>query len=110
MPEKVTGKETIPGKINDSLIDDFLKFLEVERNASPRTIVNYTHSLEKYKESSNDFEDWFSCTSDDFREYLYECMKLEMARSTIRLHFSALRSFFKFLLASSTVSPFTHFF
>lgn len=97
MPEKVTGKETIPCKPNDSLIDDFLKFLEVERNASPRTIVNYTHSLEKYKESSNDFEDWFSCTSDDFREYLYECMKLEMARSTIRLHFSALRSFFKFL-------------
>ena len=70
MPEKVTGKETIPCKPSDSLIDDFLKFLEVERNASPRTIVNYTHSLEKYKESSNDFEDWFSCTSDDFREYL----------------------------------------
>ena len=85
------------GKSNDRFIDDFLSFLEVERNASHRTLRNYEHSLNKYKESYEGFEDWFSCTSDDFREYLYECMKLEMARSTIRLHFSALRSFFKFL-------------
>ena len=83
--------------IRDRFIDDFLSFLEVERNASHRTLRNYEHSLNKYKESYKGFEDWFSCTSDDFREYLYECMKLEMARSTIRLHFSALRSFFKFL-------------
>ena len=85
------------GETNDRFIDDFLSFLEVERNASHRTLRNYEHSLNKYKESYKGFEDWFSCTSDDFREYLYECMKLEMARSTIRLHFSALRSFFKFL-------------
>ena len=97
MPEKHIAKESSVGKSNDRFIDDFLSFLEVERNASHRTLRNYEHSLNKYKESYKGFEDWFSCTSDDFREYLYECMKLEMARSTIRLHFSALRSFFKFL-------------
>ena len=97
MPEKHIAKESSVGKSNDRFIDDFLSFLEVERNASHRTLRNYEHSLSKYKESYKGFEDWFSCTSDDFREYLYECMKLEMARSTIRLHFSALRSFFKFL-------------
>ena len=97
MPEKHIAKESSVGKSNDRFIDDFLSFLEVERNASYRTLRNYEHSLNKYKESYRGFEDWFSCTSDDFREYLYECMKLEMARSTIRLHFSALRSFFKFL-------------
>ena len=97
MPEKHIAKESSVGKSNDRFIDDFLSFLEVERNASHRTLRNYEHSLNKYKESYEGFEDWFSCTSDDFREYLYECMKLEMARSTIRLHFSALRSFFKFL-------------
>ena len=97
MPEKHIAKESSVGETNDRFIDDFLSFLEVERNASHRTLRNYEHSLNKYKESYKGFEDWFSCTSDDFREYLYECMKLEMARSTIRLHFSALRSFFKFL-------------
>ena len=97
MPEKHIAKESSVGKSNDRFIDDFLSFLEVERNASYRTLRNYEHSLNKYKESYKAFEEWFSCTSDDFREYLYECMKLEMARSTIRLHFSALRSFFKFL-------------
>ncbi len=97
MAVKHIAKESSVGKINDRLIDDFLSFLEVERNASHRTLRNYEHSLNQYKESYEGFEDWFSCTSDDFREYLYECMKLEMARSTIRLHFSALRSFFKFL-------------
>ena len=97
MPEKRIAKENGVGETNDRLIDDFLSFLEVERNASYRTLRNYEHSLNKYKESYKGFEDWFSCTTDDFREYLYECMKLEMARSTIRLHFSALRSFFKFL-------------
>ena len=97
MPEKHIAKESSVGETNDRFIDDFLSFLEVERNASHRTLRNYEHSLNKYKESYEGFEDWFSCTSDDFREYLYECMKLEMARSTIRLHFSALRSFFKFL-------------
>ena len=97
MPEKHIANESSVGETNDRFIDDFLSFLEVERNASHRTLRNYEHSLNKYKESYKGFEDWFSCTSDDFREYLYECMKLEMARSTIRLHFSALRSFFKFL-------------
>ena len=97
MPEKHIANESSVGETNDRFIDDFLSFLEVERNASHRTLRNYEHSLNKYKESYEGFEDWFSCTSDDFREYLYECMKLEMARSTIRLHFSALRSFFKFL-------------
>jgi site-specific recombinase XerD len=35
---------------------------------------------------------------DDFRVYLFECLKGGMARSTVRLHFAALRSFYGFLV------------
>lgn len=89
--------ETDQSKAEDQLVDDFLKFLDVERNVSPRTLRNYNHSLREYKTWSEGFEGWLNCKADDFREYLYECMKRELSRSTIRLHFSALRSFFRYL-------------
>ena len=89
--------ETDQSKAEDHLVDDFLNFLEVERNVSPRTLRNYNHSLREYKARSDKFEAWFNCEAEDFRKYLYECMKRELSRSTIRLHFSALRSFFRYL-------------
>ena len=65
-------------KAEDQLVDDFLQFLDVERNVSPRTLRNYNHSLREYKTWSEGFEGWFNCKADDFREYLYECMKREL--------------------------------
>jgi site-specific recombinase XerD len=43
------------------------------------------------------FTSWDALTADDFRKYLFEQMKAGLGRATIRLHFAALRSFFKFL-------------
>jgi site-specific recombinase XerD len=40
---------------------------------------------------------WKELTPDHFRRYLFDCGKRGMARPTIRLHFAALRTFFKFL-------------
>jgi site-specific recombinase XerD len=40
---------------------------------------------------------WKELTADHFRRYLFACGKREMARPTIRLHFAALRTFYKFL-------------
>jgi site-specific recombinase XerD len=81
----------------DPLTSDFLEFMAVEKNASPRTLANYAFALGEYRVRNPQFKDWQSCTADDFRLYLFECMKRELARSTIRLHFAALRSFYKFL-------------
>jgi site-specific recombinase XerD len=81
----------------DPLAGDFLEFMAVERNASPRTLANYDFALGEYRDRSPDFKGWKSCTADDFRLYLFDCMKRDLARSTIRLHFAALRSFYKFL-------------
>ena len=82
---------------DDPLVERFLQYLEVERNSSPRTLTNYQHALLMFRAESKHFTDWFSCDADQFRLYLFEKMKSGMARSTIRLHFAALRSFFKYL-------------
>lgn len=77
----------------------YLEFQRTERNASVRTLRNYSHALNAYEQWRGDsFVSWRECTADDFREYLYELMKQELARSTIRLRFSALRSFYKYMV------------
>ena len=77
--------------------DAFLEFLSVEKNASPRTLANYAHALSQYREKAGNFSNWKTCSSDDFRLYLFQMMKRGLTRSTVRLHFAALRSFYKFL-------------
>jgi len=80
----------------DRFADDFFRFLEVERNSSPKTLENYRHALARFRETPN-LPAWKELTADHFRRYLFDCSKRGMARPTIRLHFSALRTFFKFL-------------
>ncbi len=81
----------------DELVADFLQFMEVERTASPRTLENYRHALDTFRAKHRGYKSWDALTPDDFRQYLFEQMKAEMGRATIRLHFAAFRSFFKFL-------------
>ena len=81
------------------LITAFLSFQETEKSASPRTLRNYSQALNAFVDfSGNGFPGWKKCTSEHFRMWLFELMKQDIARSTIRLRFSALRSFYKFLV------------
>jgi integrase/recombinase XerC len=82
----------------DLLADEFLRFLAVERNASPRTLKAYASALAKIRERLK-AKPWLKCQADDFREYLFHLSKERAARSYIRLQFSALRTFYKFLRA-----------
>lgn len=81
----------------DVLPASFLEYLSVEKNSSPRTLSNYEHAMSRFRSWHPSFPGWLHVTPDDFRDYLYDCMKEELARATIRLHFAALRSFYKFL-------------
>lgn len=79
----------------DPLVEDFLRFLDVERNASPRTVTAYRKALVAFRAESRP---WKKCTADDFRDYLFAAMKKRQARSYIRLQFSAFRTFYRFLV------------
>ena len=80
----------------DKLVGEFLRFLAVERNASARTIKAYGSALLKIREQLQG-KPWLECQTDDFRDYLFHLSKQKAARSYIRLQFSALRTFFRFL-------------
>src|SRR5205807_6938244 len=84
-----------PPAARDPLAEEFLRYLTVERNASPRTLKAYRQALSAFRGNSQ--KPWKKCTPDDFRDYLFAIMKSGQARSYVRLQFSALRAFYKFL-------------
>lgn len=87
----------------DKLVEEFLGFLEVERNASPRTLRIYRDALRDFQAQSN-APAWRQCGAQHFRDYLFDLMKRKQARSYVRLQFSALRSFFRFLVARNRLT------
>jgi integrase/recombinase XerC len=80
----------------DRLLDSFLDSLEFERHVSPRTLLNYRQALTLFRDEAKP-PAWKKCTAEDFRRFLFELMKKGAARATIRLHFAALRTFYKWL-------------
>lgn len=77
----------------------FLEFQKTEKNASRLTLRNYAAALADYTVWRADkFENWRKETNDDFRDYLHALMKRGLKRTTIRLRFAALRSFYKYLV------------
>ena len=81
----------------DRLTELFLEHLEVERNVSPLTLTNYRHALESFRRSVAQ-PAWKDLRADHFRRYLFEQMKAGLAKPTVRLHFAALRTFYRFLV------------
>ncbi|HEX4696695.1 MAG TPA: site-specific tyrosine recombinase/integron integrase [Candidatus Udaeobacter sp.] len=80
---------------SDPLVEEFLRYLENERNASARTVKAYRQALTDFRIENH--TPWKKCSADDFRDYLFTLMKRGQARSYVRLQFSALRTFYQFL-------------
>ena len=81
----------------DRIAEQFLEHLEVERNVSGRTLINYRHALVSFRTAVPQ-QAWNELRADHFRRYLFEKMKVGLAKPTIRLHFAGLRTFYKFLV------------
>jgi site-specific recombinase XerD len=82
---------------DDPLAEAFLEFMSSERRSSERTLANYELALRQFREWRVPFKGWSELIADDFRAYLFDLMKQERGRATIRLQFAAMRSFFKWL-------------
>jgi len=84
------------------LIASFLSHLSTERAASEYTIRNYRQALfELHQWHTNERSAppaWMKLARDDFRSYLRFLGRNNISRAGIQLRFSALRSFYKFLV------------
>ncbi len=86
----------------DARIDQFLQHLAVDRGASVYTQRNYRQALNQFHawhlEERRQPPDWTQLQRDDFRSYVRFLGRTQLHRAAIQLRFSALRSFYKYLI------------
>ena len=95
-PLEIT-KSASASERKDALVEEFLRYLAVERNDSSRTLKAYRQALDTFRAETK--TPWKKCTAENFRDYLFALMKRGQARSYVRLQFSAFRTFYQFLAA-----------
>lgn len=98
-------------RINDRWIAAFLRHLATDRGASDYTQRNYRQALEAFcrwwRGERRHAPRWAALHRDDFRGYLRFLGRNRLSRAAIQLRFSALRSFYKFLIrrGAAATSP-----
>jgi integrase/recombinase XerC len=109
-------------EVRDKWIAKFLAHLATDRGASVYTQRNYRDALKEFcrlhfEERASAFADksasvrqaiaWEKLQRDDFRNYLRFLGRNNLSRAAIQLRFSALRTFYKFLIrhGGATESP-----
>lgn len=95
----------------DKHLQEFLEHLTTDRGASAYTVRNYTQALREFsgwhRDERRSPPDWPGLERDDFRAYLRFLGRAKLSRSAIQIRFSALRTFYKFLVRRGvlTLSP-----
>jgi len=83
-------------------MDAFLQHLTADRGASVYTIRNYTSALHEFfrwhERDRQCVPNWPRLQRDDFRAYLRFLGRNQLSRAATQLRFSALRTFYKFLI------------
>src|SRR5881394_1419594 len=92
----------------DEWVVKFLKHLGTDRGASVYTQRNYGQALADFanwhREKRNGPARWPELERDDFRTYVRHLGTKKLGRAAIQLRFSALRSFYKFLIRHGRVA------
>lgn len=86
----------------DRHVQKFLQHLATDRGASPNTIRNYREALKDFLNwhhtERNTAPAWEKLERDDFRAFLRYLGRRNLGRASTHLCFSALRTFYKFLI------------
>lgn len=102
---------TSTDQIRDERVRKFLAHLATDRGASSYTQRNYRQALLEFVSWHQDERKqppaWEKLERDDFRSYLRFLGREKLGRAAIQLRFSALRTFYKFLIrhGALAVSP-----
>lgn len=96
-----------PAPINDASVQKFLTHLATDRGASVYTQRNYQQALTEFyfwhKNERKSSPAWEKLSRDDFRIFLRFLGRQKLSRAAIALRFSALRTFYKFLIRHGAV-------
>ena len=91
----------------DEALGGFIQHLTTDRGASNYTIRNYSQTLNEFvrwhEEERHHAPAWEMLERDDFRAYLRHLGRHKLSRAAINLRFSALRTFYKFLIRRGLV-------
>ncbi len=92
----------------DAWVESFFTYLSAERNASVYTQRNYRQAIDEFtawrREATGQAPAWARLERDDFRAYLRWLGRSQLSRAATQLRFSALRSFYKFLVRRGHLS------
>lgn len=104
------GSKSVPIEQRDRWVGKFLTHLVTDRGASDYTERNYREALTEFCDWRRREPDqplaWEKLQRDDFRAYLRFLGGRNLGRSPIHLRFSALRTFYKFLVRHGQVTTY----
>ena len=97
-----------PVAVDDPWIRKFLTHLATDRGASIYTQRNYRQALEEFwcwhKQERQSPAAWEKLQRDDFRGFVRFLGRQNLSRAAVQLRFSALRTFYKFLIRHGVVA------
>ena len=91
-----------PSVVPDEWVARFLQHLATDRGASEYTQRNYRQALLEFqgwhRAERRQAPNWAALERDDFRSYVRFLGRQKLGRAAIQLRFSALRTFYRFLI------------
>lgn len=107
LPVETPSQPEVPPVIRDQWIKKFLAHLATDRGASEFTQRNYQQALTEFARwhltERKSAVNWPALQRDDFRSYLRFLGRNNLSRAATALRFSALRTFYKFLMRHGMV-------
>jgi integrase/recombinase XerC len=104
----VTDVSAAKTTLTDKWVKKFLAHLATDRGASAYTQRNYGQALAEYcrwhQEERQQPPAWETLQRDDFRSYLRFLGRHNLGRAAIQLRFSAMRTFYRFLVRHGCVA------
>ena len=102
-----TPTPAVPTAVRDPWIEKFLAHLATDRDASVYTQRNYRQALAEFArwhlDERKSLPTWETLQRDDFRAFVRFLGRNQLSRAATQLRFSALRTFYKFLMRHGIV-------